>query len=232
MPNATDMLLKSTLITSVILLSYLVFFGQTGFPYDQTWKRIDSLMINKNLPKSALIEVNKVYAAAKKDKQEGQWVKAIIYRNHLEQINDQDINDEIKGLETEITSAPQRVAALLKSIEAEGLFQYLQANRYRYRNRTAIISDTSSDIATWTMNRLAGKISALYISSLDNPDLLKRTPLENFNTVLISGNSRELRPTLFDLLAWRALDYFRIDNNIEQGIPKDNQLIENIALFS
>jgi len=226
------MLLKSILITSVILLSYLVFFGQSNFPYYQEWKLIDSLMLKKNLPKSALIEVNKVYAAAKKDKQEVQWVKAIIYRNHLQESNDQNINDKIKNLESEITSAPLRVAALLKSIEAEELFQYLQGHRYQFRNRIPMIADTSSDITTWTINRFIDKISNLYLASLDNPDVLKKTPLENFNAVLISGNSRELRPSLFDLLAWRALDYFRLDNNMEPVTINNNRLRENSVLFS
>src|SRR5882762_2259369 len=107
------MVLKSILLTSVILLSYLVFFGQTGFPYNKEWDLIDSLMNKKNLPKSALVEVNKVYAAAKKDKQEAQWVKAIIYKNHLQELDDQNSNDEIKELENEIVSAPPRVAVVL-----------------------------------------------------------------------------------------------------------------------
>src|SRR4030095_14227032 len=79
--NAKDMFLKSVLLTSVILLSYLCFFGQSGYPYEKEWKLIDSLMNKKNLPKSALVEVNKLYAAAKKEKQEAQWVKAVIYKN-------------------------------------------------------------------------------------------------------------------------------------------------------
>src|SRR5579872_2980374 len=152
MPNAKNMFLKSIPITSVILLSYLIFFGQSNFPYDQEWKLIDSLMNKKNLPKSALAEVNKVYAVAKKDKQEAQWVKAIIYRNHLQETDDQNINDKIKYFETEVTGAPSRVVALLKSIEAEELFQYWQGNQYLFRNRTAIIADTASDISTWTIN--------------------------------------------------------------------------------
>jgi hypothetical protein len=106
MINAKIMFLKSTPIISVILLSYLVFFGQSNFPYDPEWKLIDSLMNKKNLPKSALTEVNKVYAAAKKDRQEAQWVKAIIYRNHLQETDDQNINDKIKYLESEVTDAP------------------------------------------------------------------------------------------------------------------------------
>jgi hypothetical protein len=226
------MYVKSGFLTSVILLSYLVFFGQTNFPYDLEWRRIDSLMTKKNLPQSAMTEVNKVYAAAKKDKEEAQWVRAIIYRNHFQETLDQDINEKIRGFESEISSAPPAVASLLKSIEAEELFQYLQSQRYRFRNRSTITVDTSTDIASWSMDRLTNKISGLYRSSLDNLDLSKKTSLENFNAVLISGNLRELRPTLFDLLAWRALDYFKMDINQDAAISTDDQLAANPALFS
>jgi hypothetical protein len=229
--KAKNMLLKSVLITSVILLSYLVFFGQTGFPYDQEWKRIDSLMNKKNLPKSALVEVNKVYAVAKKDKQEAQWVKAIIYKNHLRESNDQNFNYEIKELENEIVSAPPRVAVLLKSIEAEQLYQYLQGNRYQLRNRTEIVADTSKDITTWAIGRLTENIRVLYLSYQDIATLLQQTPLNVFDPVSVKGNARELRPTLYDLLAWRALDYFRIENS--DGIfATDDMLVENPVLFS
>jgi Bacterial Alpha-2-macroglobulin MG10 domain/Alpha-2-macroglobulin family/MG2 domain len=230
-PNATDMFLKSILLTSVILLSYLLSFSQSGFPYDHEWKITDSLMNIKNLPKSALEEVNKVYAAAKKDRQEAQWVKAIIYKNHLQGVEDRDITQSMKELEDEISTAPPRVAALLKSIEAENLYQYLLANGYEMRNRTAIISDTSTDISAWTTIRFNMKIRSLYLSSLNNSPLLQQTPIDRLDPILMKGNARELRPTLFDLLSWRALDYFRIDEPVNLNV-KDDKLMENIALFS
>ena len=224
------MFLKSILLTSVILHSYIVFFGQSAFPYDQEWKLIDSLINKKNLPKSALVEVNKVYTAAKKDKQEAQWVKAIIYKNHLQAI-DQNINDQTRELETEVLFSPPGVAALLKSIEAEELFQYLQGHRYQMRSRTTVVADTSSDITTWTVSRLSRKIANLFLSSLDKSDLLKKKVLDNFNPVLILGNASELRPTLYDLLAWRALDYFRVDDP-EPKSSDVNKFWENPVLFS
>jgi len=226
------MFLKSFLLTWVALLSYLVFFGQSSFPYDQEWKLVDSLLTKKNLPKSALVEVNKLYVAAKKEKQEAQWVKTIIYKNHLEEVDDnRNISLSIKELETELASAPPRVAALLKSVEAEQLFQYLQGRRYQIGNRTDIFADTSSDIATWTAGRFSQRIRSLYLASLDNQELLQKTKLEEFNAVLIKGNARELRPTLYDLLSWRALDYFRNDYGM-QSSPADDILKENPILFS
>ena len=225
-----EMFLKSLLLTSVILLSYHVFFGQSNFPYEAEWKLIDSLMDKKNLPKSALVEVNKVYAEAKAEKNEAQWIKAILYRNHLQESEDRDINKVIAGMDKEILSAPVRVSALLKSIEAEQLFQYLMANGYRISRRTTIAADTSLDLETWTAGRIEKHIRSLYLGSLENPDLLKRTPLENYDLVLIKGTARELRPTLYDMLAWRALDYFQTGYHFS-NFP-DDILMENPALFS
>ncbi len=226
------MILKTILLTSVILLSYQVFFGQSGFPYEKEWKLIDSLTNMKNLPKSALTEVGKVYAAGKKDKNEAQWVKAIIYKNHLQSIDDnRNISQVIADLNYEIDSAPPRVAALLKSMEAEELSRYLLENRYQMNNRTAIAADTSKVIASWTIQHMNQEIRSLYLSSIENPALLQKTPVDAFDPVLIRGNAGELRPTLYDLLAWRALDYFRSDDIVSTNNSEDKGM-EDPALFS
>ena len=225
------MLLKSLLLTSVILLSYKVFFGQSNFPYDAEWKLIDSLMHKKNLPKSATTEVNKVYAAAKREHNEAQWVRAIIYKNHLKKSEDRNINQIVTEMEQEITGTPPGVSALLKSIEAEGLFQYLQENLYQLQERTTIVADTSTDITAWTISRLSQRIRFLYLASLDNPDLLKKTLVGSYDAVLMKGNARELRPTMYDLLTWRALDYFRTDKT-DGAVTTDDKLMDNPDLFS
>src|SRR5450755_1448099 len=187
--KANVMILKTILLTSVILLSYHIFYGQSGFPYEKEWKLIDLLMSKKNLPKSALIEINKVYTAAKKDKLEAQWVKAIIYRDHLQETDDKsNISQTIAALENEIFSAPPRVAALLKSIEAEKLYQYLLENRYEMENRTGIVHDTSADITSWTIDRFNQRIRNLYLSSIEDSRLLLQTPLDHFDAVLSKGN--------------------------------------------
>jgi uncharacterized protein YfaS (alpha-2-macroglobulin family) len=226
------MMLKGILLTTVTLLCCHIFYGQSGFPYVKEWKLIDSLTNKKNLPKSALAEVNKVYAAAKKEKNEAQWVKAIIYKNRLEGVDDnQNVFLTVRDLESEISFAPPRVAALLMSIEAEELYQYLQGNRYKLDNQTAIGEDTSTDMATWNISHLSQKIRSLYLSSLENTVLLMQTQVGTFDPVLVKGNTRQLRPTLYDLLAWRALEYFRNDDVLSTNVAVDS-LRENPIVFS
>jgi hypothetical protein len=227
-----NMLSRTFLLTSVALLCCLAFFGQSGFPYEKDWRQIDSLINQKDLPKSAIAEVYKVYNAAKQEKQEAQWVKAIIYKNYLQESDDNgDINKTISDLEREINIAPPRVVSLLKSIEAEQLYQYYLSRSYQIGNRTKIKGDSSTDILTWTAERFRNNIRSLYLASLESQTLLQKTRLEEFNAVLSRGNARDLRPTLYDLLAWRALDYFRVDYEIQHS-PFDDLLKKDPLLFT
>ncbi len=225
-----DMTLKSVFFLSLALLSYKIFFAQTPFPYERTWKKIDSLIKKKGLPKSALEEVNKIYAAAKKEKQEGQWVKAVLYMEQLQGAAAEDITKSRLRYEEEIRSAPPRVAALLSSLEAEQLYNYLQQQRYRLSGRTELQNDSSEDISTWTAGMLNKKIRELYLGSLKEEALLKRTNLAPFDVIIIKGNARNLRPTLYDLLAYRALIYFQ-DDDPEQPLAEDAFVMNNPAVF-
>lgn len=223
------MTLKSILLFTIALFSYEVFFAQTPFPYEKTWKRIDSLIQKKGLPKSALEEVNKLYAAAKKEKQEGQWVKAVIYLQQL-QGSDEETFKSREQLEQDITTSPPRVAALLKSLEAEMFYTYLQQERYRLSQRTEMANDSSEDISTWTAGKLNRKIRELYLASLNDENLLQQTRLSAFEVVIRKGNVPYLRPTLYDLLVYRALDYFQNDDP-EQPVAEEAFMMDNPAVF-
>src|SRR5260221_13829967 len=53
------------------------------------WKTVEDF-IKKNLPKSALTEVKKIYSLAKKEKQDAQVIKALVYMTSLQQENRED----------------------------------------------------------------------------------------------------------------------------------------------
>ena len=90
---------------------------------------------------------------------------------------------------------------------------YFQQNRYKLYNRTNTINFNKKDIATWTADDLHKKIGELYLASIKNETLLQQTKLEPFDAIILKGNVRYLRPTLYDLLAHRALDYFKNDES-------------------
>ena len=57
----------------------------------------------------------------------------------------------------------------------------------------------------------------MYLQSIQNEKLFQQTKLEPFDAIIVKGNVRHLRPTLYDLLAHRALEYFKSD---ERDIDK------------
>lgn len=213
------MLFIRTIFPTVILFSLFTMDtnGQTTIKnYEKEWKRVDDAL-NKELPKSALQEVKKIYSQAKTEKQDAQVIKALVYMTGLQSENRED-NEvfSISEIEKEITTAKEPAAFILKSLLAEMYDNYSRYRFFRPRYGTPGPTRTENfkkdDIRTWGAEDFQEKITQLYLESLKNEKLLQQTKLESFDAIIAKGNVRHLRPTLFDLLAFRAISYF--DNTI------------------
>jgi uncharacterized protein YfaS (alpha-2-macroglobulin family) len=186
--------------------------------YEADWKKVDALWQQQRLPKSALAEVNRIFAKAKKEKQEAQVIKALVYRSGLQQqIREANTQQSISEVEAEIKQHGGAAQAILQSMLAGLYWNYLQQNRWKFYDRTNTVSFKKEDISTWTPEDLHRRISELYLASLRNEKLLQQTSLAPYEAIISKGNVRHLRPTLYDLLAHRALEYFRND---ERDISK------------
>ncbi|MBE7172788.1 MAG: alpha-2-macroglobulin [Williamsia sp.] len=198
----------------LILLSLvtLTMQAQNNSKYDTLWKKADELISKKGLPKSALAEVEKIYTLAKKEGQQAQLIKALVYKMQLsEQVDEDAQKGSIQLLDKEILTAAEPVKSILTSLLAERYLNYFQQHRYQLYNRTQTQNFQQGDIATWSINDLHAKIGALYLASIEKEKLLQQTALQSYDPIIIKGNMRALRPTLYDLLAHKALDYFRSD---------------------
>jgi uncharacterized protein YfaS (alpha-2-macroglobulin family) len=195
----------------VLLLISLSVKAQTK-AYEVQWKKVDELYFKKRLPKSALAEVKKIYAQAKKEGQDAQVIKALVYTVQLQQVTREESSQAgIREIETELKGVKEPSASILKSLLANQYWNYLQQNRWKFYDRTKTVNYKRDDIATWSLEDLHKRISELYLSSIQNERLLKATTLSPYDAIIVKGNVRHLRPTLYDLLAHEALDYFRND---------------------
>ncbi|HXB91948.1 MAG TPA: MG2 domain-containing protein, partial [Puia sp.] len=187
--------------------------------YEAKWKTVDSLSGKAGLTESALAAVKRIYDLARQEKNDAQLIRALIYRRDLRSMNSQDdIDSTIAELEKEVAAARQPVRSVLQNILAYEYWSYFQRNRYKFYNRTNTGGPVSRDIGTWTIDDLHRKIEELYLASLKEEKLLQSIKLASFEPILIKGNSRGLRPTLFDLLAHEALEYFTMgESEINQA---------------
>src|SRR5688572_25622027 len=114
------MQLLKNLISVIVLFVSVSSHAQTPVKtYSAQWKRVEDLVSQKNLPQSALVEVKKIYELAKKEKQNAQIIKAVIYMVGLQ--SDTRENSEvlsIKDIEKEISISKEPVVSIFKSLLA------------------------------------------------------------------------------------------------------------------
>jgi len=193
-----------------IFLTVISTTAMAQFNYNTHWEKVEDFD-KKGLPKSALEEVNSIYTQALQQKQDVQLLKALIYRiKYIHITEEYSPMKDLHEVDTHIAQFDGPIKAILLSIKGELIWGYLQQNRYLLYRRTAVENDTTTDITAWSLDRLNREISAAYLASLEKSTELQKVNIATFDPIINKGeNTRQLRPTLYDLLAHRALDYFK-----------------------
>ncbi|GAA4445720.1 alpha-2-macroglobulin family protein [Ravibacter arvi] len=201
-----------------LLIAIMPALGQQSIRnYETEWKKVDNF-IGKGLPQSALTEVDKIYALAKKEKQDAQIIKALVKRLSLQgELREDDRQYTVRSLQEEISAAKEPARSVLYAILADAYRNQYQSMRWQIMSRTNVPGARSSDTETWTTADFMEAIGESYLKSIANETVLKSTKLEPLDAIITKGNTRSLRPTLFDLLAHKALDFFEND---ERNVTK------------
>lgn len=186
--------------------------------YTRDWKRADSLAA-KGLPKSALEIANRIYTEAKAQKNYPQIAKAAIARMMYRSYSDEDAYKElVRSLQADIAETPEPAKSVLQSVQGDIYWQYFQQNRYKFYNRTTVnptagssSGNETADFTTWDAHQLVEATTAAYLASVRRNELLQKTPIAAYDALLEKGDAdaRPLRPTLYDLLAHRAIAFFQ-----------------------
>jgi hypothetical protein len=135
--------------------------------------------------------------------------RAMMQRALYQQMTGIEAPAIIAEFETRAASAGFPLNALLHSVIGEQYWSYYQQQRWEILQRTAT-QDDPKDMATWSQPTFMHKVIAEYRASLTEVDSLKSIPVGNIARILAEPKADDtLRPTLFDLLAHRALDVYR-----------------------
>lgn len=188
-------------------------FSSTVQKYSRSWQIVDSL-IDNGLNSSALHTINNIYKIAKISDSADEMIKALIYRIKLESLKEEDAYVKaLKRIISELIDAKFPVSPVLHSMLAEMYWHYYQNNRWRFYNRTHTNNIDFKDIHTWDLRTIMEKMTQEYELSLKNIDELKRYSLDKYNAIIESRSADTLRPTLYDFLAHRAVDFFSLGDN-------------------
>ena len=220
--SSTILLAKTYLMNRfksfILLILFFVIstnvFAQLQEDYSSQWKKIEALE-KKGLTKDALNETIKIFKDAVAKNNEAQQIKAAMfqmkYRNMTEEDNQQK---NLFFVDTLIAQTKAPAKNILLSMQAQLFQTYKENNRYKLYNRTALAEEKGNDITTWSIAKLNATIANLYKASLKYEAILKVTNLNGLDAIIVQGkNTRQLRPTLYDFLAHRTLDYFMSTEN-------------------
>jgi hypothetical protein len=218
----------------LIVLGTTIFDGclsaqNTTVPLEDRWKNVEEFAA-KQLPESALKEVEEILAQAQQEKNSAEIIKALVNKMRFTmEKNPDEAPALIRDFETfteKSTDPAER--ALLHSMTADLYAQYYQKDQWTINNRSEVKGIVPEDINEWTKNIYFDKISKHLTASLDNPVLLQQTDAIKFKELLNEGSdSRTMQPTLFDFLAYRRIQLLQ---QIDQTTSVKNTLA-NVDLF-
>jgi uncharacterized protein YfaS (alpha-2-macroglobulin family) len=184
-----------------------------NYNYSADWKMVDSLEA-KGLPKSALEKVNIIYAKAIKKNNQPQQAKCLMFKGKfMTQLEEDGFVKVINQFSLDEKLAKPPMKSMIQSMLAEQYSIYLNRNRYRFSNRTETPNFISDDIRTWTISQLASESRKYFLKSVED-ESTKNIKIQEWDVILRGGKDVDnLRPTLFDFLGNRALDFLMNEQN-------------------
>ncbi|MBW8016696.1 MAG: hypothetical protein FVQ82_10950 [Planctomycetes bacterium] len=175
----------------------------------ELWKQVDAAM-KKGLPKTAIKHLEPIIEGALAEKKYAEAVKALAKRIAYEgQVQGRKAEENIVRLEAVIGEWPKEANPVLETVLAHWYWNFFQQNRWRFLLRTQTAEAPGDDILSWSLPRIFTEIDKHFIAALASGDILKKTPIADFDDLLRKGNVPDsFRPTLYDFIAHEALRFY------------------------
>lgn len=175
---------------------------------DPRWAAIDSL---SRIGQYATA-LDRTEAILEESKTSGDWrteFRAWQCRGQYRAYTGLSNDSSLAAIEERASTADVPLKQLLHSTLASGWWQRYEQDRWRVLDRTNTEVE-GEDPATWSQTTYMKKVIGHFSASLEPVDTLKKTPTGDLGDLLIGDDAeaRALRPTLYDILAHRAIAVF------------------------
>lgn len=221
-------MMKRLLIITALLFGALVAFGQKNVSDKE----------NEAAPKTALIEAQKDYQKAVKEKNSPLLIQSLIRQIKYQALIDADsVPPMLQNLEHYIPTVTNIVEkSILHSLLTEFYQMYFNFQRYNIDDRTPITGYIPRNMLEWTNNIYIAKIFEHALDAVKARSQLSKTSCLAYKEILTLGrNSPTLRPTMYDFLVYRSIDIlnklYPISNYYKQEPITDLQLFASVKDF-
>ena len=201
-----------TVYLLVVLFTSIMMNAQSNTnmkDYEQEWAEIDSLLLQETST-SLLPKADAIYQLALKEKNYVQLLKAIIFQLNCIGVledNEEGVNRIFDTLKKDAEVLPQPTKSIVYSMLGQMYEEYYDMNKGTISLRTAVNIE-QQDVRTWDNRKLADEAVKYYALSLSDVETLQNEPVENYRAILLQHEDVSYQPTLYDLLANRALKFY------------------------
>lgn len=230
--------MKNLLILMIIIFNSTHYQAQ-NLNYEKLWEKVEQLEIN-GLPKSALEIVEFIEKQTKKDKNQTQLIKIMLFKSKFALVLEEDAKLKIiNDFKIEINKSGFPTKNILENILANLYWQYFNSNKWQFYNRTKTTKKVDEvDFRTWDLQTLFNEIHTHYQNSLQNGLMLQLENLNDYEAILtLQKDSKTYRPTLYDFLSHNALIFYKTnETNITKPAYKfeidDPNFLSDSNVFS
>lgn len=115
----------------------------------------------------------------------------------------------IKKLDAELENSSEQVKPILRALAAGWMHGYYGQNQWKFMQRSSTGEPSGDDMESWDLARILLEVDKRMELALADEDALKKVSVTDFPMLTNKGElGDEWRPTMFDFVAQRALDFY------------------------
>lgn len=210
--------MRKILITIITIIICFNVNAQTKmYNFAKAWKEVDSLILLENKSKTALQKVNGILKEAIAVKDFNQQAKAYLYKINLENriTENSDDADKINGFEPQISTINDPVLKSIMQLYALRMYvSYYQNNSWKLSSSSTNLKNKTLD--SYSISELKDVINNKAKAIFENETILWNTNIKRYNNIIFLSKNKELRNTIYELLAYEVIEHLQNLNDEEE----------------
>lgn len=204
------LIIGALMVSSLALLS----FQETDKDYNEMWKKVKE-SIENNLPETAEKQLNEIESAAKRDKNQPQLLKTVLYRQQVfRQKEEEPEKTFLAFAESKMNELGKTETAVLHLEIAKTYAGFYEQNQWQLRNNLPIDGDMSQvELKYWDEKTFRKVIDQHYTEALKDKETLKNAKTNDY-LILFEDQKNvyenlDYEKTMFEYVFHRVAKYYR-----------------------
>ena len=168
---------------SILFLLLVISTATFSQNYESDWKEVLQFELSGKT-ESANKAVLEIYKKANRKVNNPQIIKCFFYISKFKQVfNENNRGEILDDLKNKIKSSSKPNKALLYTIYATLLQNYLDVEQYKINKRINLQVQKSKDYATWTIRDFQDEIDLAYQNAIENSDKLREIKIKEYEAI-------------------------------------------------